>query len=133
MTRDQTPGTNLRLSHIHVLLTSLGQHVPLKINVGFAKVWRKKFFSGEDGVFHMKEFRTTLTFIYIYMHFLTQLSKFAKVQFMLIWFPPITAFCAVAFLMLGHNSWLWWSLGRAHRVGSSDSDFETQSSESDTS
>ena len=29
-TRDQTPGTNLRISHIHVLLTSLGQHVPLK-------------------------------------------------------------------------------------------------------
>ena len=50
--RDQTPGTNLRMSHIHVLLTSLGQHVPLKINVGFVKVWRKKFFSGEDGVFH---------------------------------------------------------------------------------
>ena len=65
MTRDQTPGANLRISHIHVLLTSLGQHVPLKINVGFAKVWRKIFFSGEDGVFHMKEFRTTL--IYIYM------------------------------------------------------------------
>ena len=45
MTRDQTPGANLRISHIHVLLTSLGQHVPLKkINMGFAKVWRKQFF-----------------------------------------------------------------------------------------
>ena len=46
VTRDQTPGANLRIqvSHIHVLLTSLGQHVPLKINVGFAKVWRKKTF-----------------------------------------------------------------------------------------
>ena len=40
-------------------LTSLGRHVPLKINMGFAKVWRKFFFC-EDGVFHMKEFRTTL-------------------------------------------------------------------------
>ena len=32
--------------------------VPLKINMGFAKVWRKYFFC-EDDVFHMKEFRTT--------------------------------------------------------------------------
>ena len=29
----------------HIFLTSLGQHVPLKINVGFAKVWRKIFFA----------------------------------------------------------------------------------------
>ena len=69
VTRDQTPGTNLRISHIHVLLTSLGQHVPLKTNVGFAKVWRKNFF-GEDGVFHMKGFRTTL----IYINTMRQLS-----------------------------------------------------------
>ena len=42
--------------------TSLGQHVPLKINVGSAtKVWRKNFF-GEDDVFHVKEFRTTLIY-----------------------------------------------------------------------
>ena len=41
-------------------LTCLGQHVPLKINVGFTKVWRKIFF-GEDDDFHAKEFRTTLT------------------------------------------------------------------------
>jgi len=56
------------------------------------------------------------------------------VQFMLIWFPPITALCALAFLMLGQNSWLWWSLGRHQRVETSrDSDFESQSStESDT-
>ena len=46
-------------------LTSLGQHVPLKINLGFARVWRKYFF-GEDDVFHMKEFRTTLTYIILY-------------------------------------------------------------------
>ena len=26
-------------------LTSLGRHVPLKINMGFAKVWRKFFFA----------------------------------------------------------------------------------------
>ena len=60
VTRDQTPGLILRVSHIHVLLKDLGQHVPLKINVGLAKVWRKKILSGEDGLLHMKEFRTTL-------------------------------------------------------------------------
>ena len=38
-------------------LTSLGQHVPLKINMGFAKVWRKKLILGEMTVFHVKEFR----------------------------------------------------------------------------
>jgi len=69
VTRDQTPGTNLSISHIHVLLTSLGQHVPLKINVGFAKVWRTIFF-GEDDVFHMKEFRTILVCLYINLNLL---------------------------------------------------------------
>ena len=79
VTRDQTPGTNLRISHIHVLLTGLGQHVPLKINVGFAKVWQR-FFSGEDSVFHVKEFRTTLISIdiclYIYIYACIGLQKF---------------------------------------------------------
>ena len=53
--------SDLVISHIHVLLTSLGQHVPLKINVGFAKVWQKEIWRGW-GVpqCHMKEFRTTL-------------------------------------------------------------------------
>ncbi len=50
---------NLRISHIHVFLKNLDQHVPRKINMKFAKVRRKNFF-GEDGVFQMKEFRTTL-------------------------------------------------------------------------
>ena len=58
--RDQTPGTNMRISHIHVLFQNLGQHVPLKINVGLAKVWRM-IFSGEDGLFRAQEFRTALT------------------------------------------------------------------------
>ena len=62
MTREQTPGKNLRISHIHVLLKNLGQHVPLKINLGLAKVLRKIFFSGQDGLFHMEEFRTTLIY-----------------------------------------------------------------------
>ena len=57
--REQTPGTNLRRSRMNGLLTSFGRHVPLKINMGFARVWRKYFFR-EDDVFHMKEFRTTL-------------------------------------------------------------------------
>ena len=52
------PGANLRISHTHVVLKNLGQHVPLKINVGLAKVWQKKKFSGEDGLFQMKEFKT---------------------------------------------------------------------------
>ena len=51
---------NLRISHIHVFLKNLGQHVPRKINMEFAKVRRKNFFFGEDGVFQMKQFRTTL-------------------------------------------------------------------------
>ena len=46
VTRDQRPGTYLRIMilHIHVLLKNLGQHVPRKINVEFAKVRRKNFF-----------------------------------------------------------------------------------------
>ena len=51
---------NLRISHINVFLQNLGQHVPRKKNMEFAKVRRKKFFFGEDDVFQMKEFRTTL-------------------------------------------------------------------------
>ena len=35
---------NLRISHIHVFLKDLGQHVPRKKNMEFAKVRRKKFF-----------------------------------------------------------------------------------------
>ena len=61
MTGEQTPGTNLRRSHINVFLTSLGQHVPLKVNVGFAKVWRTNFW--RRCPFHVKEFRTTLIYI----------------------------------------------------------------------
>ena len=46
----------------HVLPKNFGQHVPLKINVGLANVWQRNFFSGEDGLFQMKEFRTTLRY-----------------------------------------------------------------------
>ena len=49
-------------------LTSLGRHVLLKIDMGFAKVWRKIFF-GEDGVFYMKEFKITLIYIYNFFFF----------------------------------------------------------------
>ena len=66
MTGEQTPGTNLRISHINVFLTNVGQHVPLELNMGFAKVWRAYFF-GEDVCFNVKEFRTTLIHIYIYI------------------------------------------------------------------
>ena len=51
---------NLRISHINVLLTGVGQHVPLKINMGFAKIWIKSCFLGENVCFHMKELRTAL-------------------------------------------------------------------------
>ena len=48
---------NLRishLSHIHVFLQVLGQHVPRKINMEFAKVRRKKIIIfGKDDVFQM--------------------------------------------------------------------------------
>ena len=53
---------NLRISHIHVFLKNLRQHVPRKKNMEFAKVRRKKIFFGEDDVFQMKEFRTTLIY-----------------------------------------------------------------------
>ena len=43
--REQRPGANLRRSRANAFLTSLGQHVPLKMNVGYAKVWRKVFFA----------------------------------------------------------------------------------------
>ena len=33
-----------RRSHINVFLTSVGQRVPLKINMGFAQVWRFFYF-----------------------------------------------------------------------------------------
>ena len=56
---------NLRISRIHVFLENLRQHVPRKKNMEFAKVRRKNFFFGEDDVFQMKEFRTTLN---IHMH-----------------------------------------------------------------
>ena len=46
--REQRPGANLRRSHANVFLTSLGQHVPLKINVGFAKVWRNNNFLAKN-------------------------------------------------------------------------------------
>ena len=46
---------NLRISHIHVFLNNLGQHVPRKINMDFAMISRKfAIFFGEDGVFQMK-------------------------------------------------------------------------------
>ena len=35
---------NLRISHIHVFLKNLRQHVPRKKNMEFAKVRRKNFF-----------------------------------------------------------------------------------------
>ena len=35
-------------------LTSLGRHVPLKINMGFAKVWRKNFFLAKMAFFTWK-------------------------------------------------------------------------------
>ena len=43
---EQTPGTNLRLSHINVFLTSVRQHVPLKIHRGLPKYffWRRCLF-----------------------------------------------------------------------------------------
>ena len=55
--------SNLRISHIHVFLKNLGQHVPRKKNLEFAKVRRKNFLFGEEDVFQMKEFRTTLIYI----------------------------------------------------------------------
>ena len=35
-------------------LTSLGRHVPLKINMGFAKVWQKNFFWAKMAFFTRK-------------------------------------------------------------------------------
>ena len=62
MTGEQAPGTNLRRSHVNVFLSSGGQHVPLKINMGFAQVWRKKRLICRNVHFHhfdVKEFRAT--------------------------------------------------------------------------
>ena len=58
MTGEQASGTNVRRSHINDFTTSVGQHVRLNINMGFAQVWRKKILIGEDALFHAKEFRT---------------------------------------------------------------------------
>ena len=73
VTRDQTPGTNLRISQIHVLLTSLGQHVPLKISVGFAKDWRNIIFQ-RGRRFHAFSTWKNLeqpSYIYIYLYIYT--------------------------------------------------------------
>ena len=58
---------NLRISHIHIFLKNLRQHVPRKKNMEFAKVWRKNFFFGEDDVLQIKEFRTTLIYLIEYI------------------------------------------------------------------
>ena len=42
--REAALGTNVRKLLTNACLTSVGHHVPLKINMGFAKVWRKIFF-----------------------------------------------------------------------------------------
>ena len=54
---------NLRISHIHVFLKNLGQHVPRKINMEFAKVRRKIFF-GEDGVLEQPSYIFIVISIY---------------------------------------------------------------------
>ena len=46
-------------------LTSVGKHVSLKINMGFANVWRKICFC-ENVFFHLGEFRTALKNTYVY-------------------------------------------------------------------
>ena len=48
MTGEQASGTNVRRSRINDFTTSVGQHVRLNINMGFAKVWRKKILIGEN-------------------------------------------------------------------------------------
>ena len=40
-----------------------------KVNMGFAKVWRKNTFFGEDDVFHVKEFSTALINILYILYF----------------------------------------------------------------
>ena len=65
-----------RRSHINVFLTSVGQRVPLKINMGFAQVWRF-FFIGENVCFHdVKEFSSTLMCLQTWI--LGQASKASK-------------------------------------------------------
>ena len=64
VTRDQTPGTNLIVSHIHVLLTSLGQHVPLKdfflAKMGFS-TWKNLEYLEQPSYIYI------YTYIYIYV------------------------------------------------------------------
>ena len=81
---------NLRISHIHVFLKNLGQHVPRKKNMEFAKVRRKKFFFGEDDVFQMKEFRKQPSYIYYSRYiFLEKISHGPQVHSMgqLVYWP----------------------------------------------
>ena len=72
MTGEQTPGTNLGRSHITAFLTSVWQHVPQKINMGFAvgslKFGESKCLFGEHVCFHVKEFRTTVIYRHIYIY-----------------------------------------------------------------
>ena len=56
---------NLRISHIRVFLKNLGQHVPRKKNMEFAKVRRKNFFLAKMAFSRSKNLEQPS---YIYIH-----------------------------------------------------------------
>ena len=63
---------NLRISHIHVFLKNLRQHVPRKKNMEFAKVRRKNFFLAKMTFSRWKNLEQPsyiYIYTYIYIHF----------------------------------------------------------------
>eukprot|EP00435_Cladocopium_sp_Y103_P014307 s32_g3.t1 len=95
----------------------------------------------EQGVFgirvwmlglHVTEFLIEQHIWFLQLPFVEKYCPSGPVVFMLIWFPPIMAICALALLMLGQNLWLAWNFRRAtmEKVSSSS---DSESNESSTS
>ena len=59
---------NFRISHIHVFLKNLGQPVPRKKNMEFAKVRRKNFFLAKMRFSRWKNLERMCICIYIHIH-----------------------------------------------------------------
>ena len=66
---------NLRISHIHVFLKNIRQHVPRKKNMEFAKVRRKNFFLAKMTFSRWKNLEQP-SYIYIYLFFVYKSMSF---------------------------------------------------------
>ena len=84
VTRDQTPGTIWGYHTSTFFLKIFANMYRERKTWSSRKFGESKFFFGEDGLFQMKEFRTTLIYIYIYYIYTRNLF----VHFFLSFNPP---------------------------------------------